>query len=92
MTHVLGNVPAPFLRVECVSFERNELLVKLADGDHGIYAIDDYYRDGAKLPVGWDAALYEDRATHARFSIKGEGYEIPLGSNLGEIVELGGRH
>lgn len=80
---------APFLRVEAVSFERNELLVRLPDGDYGIYGVDGYYREGEELPEGWVAVLYEARATHCRFTVKGDTFEIPLGSNVGEIVPIG---
>jgi hypothetical protein len=79
---------APFLRVEAVNFERRELLVLLADGDHGIYEIDGYWR-GVQLPEGWPPRLYEKRATHCRFTVRGTEYEIPLGSNVGEIVPIG---
>lgn len=104
---------APFLRVEAVSVMRDELLVRLADGDHGIYAVDGYYRLGELVPVpewrelafpaGYD---YDDEpkfkrdlkafeakaygaATHCRFTARETEYEIPLGSNVGEIIPIG---
>lgn len=80
---------APFLRVEAVSFARNELLVRLPDGDHGIYAIDGYWRNGDQCPVAWSPIQFEAHATHCRFTVKGDEFEIPLGSNVGEIVPIG---